>query len=382
MTQTAEIPAHELRGRALDHYRAELDEGRDPSARELAELFDRTDRWARGIRSEVQAEREASTGTAAPVPDLAPESPAEHTPETGTVDAEELAPPADVEPAAETPAETPAETGPVPAPMDPHTPDPAPETDEADENPSRLAQNPAHDAPTVDPRPSGHPEGPSLTEPHTAAPSWTVQESTATLAPETPRNGERVIPVPLTVPAATPETPAETPARSAVAEQPATTVTETPAESPTAKPERKRIGTWPVWLVALGAFVSIWSGWVGLGEMTGFGVVHPLPGIADGFKINTAITLPIGVEAYAAFALRVWLSGRGTAKAVQFARASAIGALALGAFGQVTYHLLSAAGKTSAPWQITTAVACLPVAVLGMAAALAHLVRADDAGAR
>ena len=38
-------------------------------------------------------------------------------------------------------------------------------------------------------------------------------------------------------------------------------------------------------------------------------VVHPLPGIGDGFTINTAITLPIGVETYAAYALRVWLSG-------------------------------------------------------------------------
>jgi hypothetical protein len=29
---------------------------------------------------------------------------------------------------------------------------------------------------------------------------------------------------------------------------------------------------------------------------------------------------------------------------------------------------------TRAPWQITTSVACLPVAVLGMGAALAHLI--------
>jgi hypothetical protein len=32
---------------------------------------------------------------------------------------------------------------------------------------------------------------------------------------------------------------------------------------------------------------------------------------------------------------------------------------------------------TVAPWWITTAVACLPVAVLGMGAALAHLLHAD-----
>ncbi|MGW1341784.1 ABC transporter permease [Kribbella sp. NPDC002412] len=139
--------------------------------------------------------------------------------------------------------------------------------------------------------------------------------------------------------------------------------------------EDKPIASWPVWLLALPAFVAVWSGWVGLGEMTGFGVVHPLPGIADGFTLNTAITLPIGVETYAAFALHVWLSGRRVAAhARRFAMVSALSALGLGALGQVAYHLLDAAGVTVAPWPITTAVACLPVAVLGMGAALAHLI--------
>ncbi|MGH3342280.1 MAG: hypothetical protein ACRDPK_05210 [Carbonactinosporaceae bacterium] len=131
---------------------------------------------------------------------------------------------------------------------------------------------------------------------------------------------------------------------------------------------------WPLVLMAIPAFVAVWSGWVGLGELTGFGVVHPLPGIADGFSINSAITLPIGVETYAAFALRAWLSGDLPLRARRFAKWSAIGSLALGALGQVAYHLLGAANVTQAPWQITTLVACLPVAVLGMGAALAHLI--------
>lgn len=131
---------------------------------------------------------------------------------------------------------------------------------------------------------------------------------------------------------------------------------------------------WPLLLLAAPAFVAIWSGWVGLGDLTGFGVVHPLPGIADGLTLNTAITLPIGVETYAAFALRVWLSGTAPAPARRFARWSALGSLLLGAAGQIAYHLMTAAGMAEAPWQITAAVACLPVAVLGMGAALAHLV--------
>lgn len=140
----------------------------------------------------------------------------------------------------------------------------------------------------------------------------------------------------------------------------------------------RRALVWPVVLLALPAFVAIWSGWVGLGGLTGFGVVHPLPGIWDSFSINSAITLPIGVETYGAYALYVWLSGRVPDRARRFAKWSAIASLLVGALGQVAYHLLEAAGVTSAPWWITTAVACLPVAVLGMGAALAHLVRTHD----
>jgi hypothetical protein len=149
-----------------------------------------------------------------------------------------------------------------------------------------------------------------------------------------------------------------------------------PAEAP------RPVRSWPVLLLALPAFVAVWSGWVGLGTLTGFGVVHPLPGIADGFTINSAITLPIGVETYAAFALRLWLSGQVPASARRFAKWSALASLVLGALGQVAYHLLEASGVTRAPWQITTVVACLPVAVLGMGAALAHLVHAGPRPAR
>jgi hypothetical protein len=129
-------------------------------------------------------------------------------------------------------------------------------------------------------------------------------------------------------------------------------------------------------LLTLPAFIAVWSGWVGLGEKSGFGVVRPLPGIADQFVINSSITLPIGMEVYAAYALHVWLSGLVTGRAARFAACSAIGSLIVGAAGQVAYHLLEAAHILRAPWWITTVVACIPVAVLGMGAALARLVRA------
>jgi hypothetical protein len=45
--------------------------------------------------------------------------------------------------------------------------------------------------------------------------------------------------------------------------------------------------------------------------------------------------------------------------------------------GQVAYHLMAQAGTARAPWAITTIVSCLPVLVLGMGTALAHMLRAD-----
>jgi hypothetical protein len=118
--------------------------------------------------------------------------------------------------------------------------------------------------------------------------------------------------------------------------------------------------------------------------MTGFGLVRPFPGLWDSFQVNTAITLPVGVEAYGAYALRAWLAAasRTSERTRRFAKWSAIGSLLLGMSGQVAYHLLSEAHVGRAPWGITVAVACLPVLVLGMGAALSHLIHADaDAAA-
>ena len=136
---------------------------------------------------------------------------------------------------------------------------------------------------------------------------------------------------------------------------------------------------WPLLLIAAPAAVAVWSGWVGLGDLCGFGVVHPLPGIWDGLRLNTAITLPVGVESYGAYALTAWLVPGAPDAARRFAKRSAIGALALGCLGQVAYHLLAAAHVASAPWPVTMAVACLPVITLSFAAALTHLLRAGEA---
>lgn len=137
---------------------------------------------------------------------------------------------------------------------------------------------------------------------------------------------------------------------------------------------------WPLVLIAAPAAVAIWSGWVGLGGLCGFGPIHPLPGIAPGVVINTAITLPVGVEAYGAYALRAWLTPGVPGRAQRFARRSAIGALVLGMCGQVIYHLLSAAHAARAPWPVVMLVSCIPVITLGFGAALTHLLRALEVG--
>ena len=137
----------------------------------------------------------------------------------------------------------------------------------------------------------------------------------------------------------------------------------------------KTLPRWPLYLIAAPAAVAVWSGWVGLGQLCGFGIIHPLPGIWDAATVNTAVTLPIGVEAYGAYALGAWLSPGVPQSARRFAKWSAIGSLTLGVLGQVAYHLLSAAHATRAPWPVVVLVSSLPVIVLGFGAALSHLLR-------
>jgi hypothetical protein len=139
--------------------------------------------------------------------------------------------------------------------------------------------------------------------------------------------------------------------------------------SVTARPVKR----WPLFLIGSPAAVAVWSGWVGLGGLCGFGIIHPLPGIWDAARLNTAITLPIGVEAYGAYALGAWLTPGTPPQARRFARGSAIGALVLGMAGQVIYHLLAAAHATRAPWPVVMLVSCMPVVTLGFGAALTHL---------
>ena len=153
--------------------------------------------------------------------------------------------------------------------------------------------------------------------------------------------------------------------------------------SGTVRDHARTMRSWPLLVLAVPAAAEVWSGWVGIAQKTGFGMVSLLPGIWSSLHLDTAVTLPVGVECYAAYALRAWLA---TGHAIsdrtrRFAKRSAICSFALGMAGQVAFHLMDQDRTTRAPWVITTLVSCLPVLVLGMGTALAHMLREDAAAA-
>ena len=88
----------------------------------------------------------------------------------------------------------------------------------------------------------------------------------------------------------------------------------------------RTVRSWPLLVLAAPAAAGAWAGWAGIAQKTGFGLVAPLPGIWSSLHLDTTITLPVGVEAYAAYALRAWLATGQTVspRTRRFAKWSAI----------------------------------------------------------
>jgi hypothetical protein len=57
-------------------------------------------------------------------------------------------------------------------------------------------------------------------------------------------------------------------------------------QSPGLSTPRRPARSWPVLVLAAPAAVAVWSGWVGIGQMTGFGEIHPLPGLWGSLHLN------------------------------------------------------------------------------------------------
>jgi hypothetical protein len=55
------------------------------------------------------------------------------------------------------------------------------------------------------------------------------------------------------------------------------------------------VRSWPLLVLAAPAAAEVWSGWAGIAQKTGFGLVSPLPGIWPSLHLDTTITLPVGV---------------------------------------------------------------------------------------
>jgi hypothetical protein len=154
-----------------------------------------------------------------------------------------------------------------------------------------------------------------------------------------------------------------------------------PSTAPASEVRSKPVHTWPILIIAAGAFIAVWAGWVGLGGLTGFGMVNLLPGLVDDGKwatIDTRITLPASMEAYSAYAFYVLLHRNVPRRARIFAAWSAGLAVALGMGAQVADHQMIAAGVTVAPAWVISVVSCIPVATFALGAALRAMVRAGD----
>jgi hypothetical protein len=149
---------------------------------------------------------------------------------------------------------------------------------------------------------------------------------------------------------------------------PARTIGPAADRSPAAARPGWTVRSWPLLVLAVPAAAEVWSGWVGIAQKTGFGLVSPLPGMWNSLHLDTAVTLAVGVEAYAAYALRAWLPRNQavSAQTRRFAKWSAIFSFTFGMAGQVAYHLMAQAGMARAPWPVTTVVSCLPVLALGI----------------
>jgi hypothetical protein len=65
--------------------------------------------------------------------------------------------------------------------------------------------------------------------------------------------------------------------------------------SPGAARPARAVRSWPLLVLAAPAAAEVWSGWVGIAQKTGFGLVSPLPGIWPALHLDTSITLPVGV---------------------------------------------------------------------------------------
>jgi hypothetical protein len=129
---------------------------------------------------------------------------------------------------------------------------------------------------------------------------------------------------------------------------------------------------WPLYLISVGAVLAVWSGWVELGVMCGFGIEQPLYGIWNGLRINAAISLPLSMEAYGFYAMGFWFDPGEADDVRSYAQWTTILAYCLGFAAQATYHVLAAMHAAHAPIPVVVLVSGVPVATICAAGGLLH----------
>jgi hypothetical protein len=128
---------------------------------------------------------------------------------------------------------------------------------------------------------------------------------------------------------------------------------------------------WILAVIAAACGIEVCATWTGIGARSGFPVIRLPFGIA---RIPTDFCLMVCMEAYAYFALSIWLTRTGR-RSGPFAMWSGLGAMALSLVGQVADHVTGA--NAIPPVWLRGFVAALPVVALFLGAVLAHLVRRD-----
>jgi hypothetical protein len=144
-----------------------------------------------------------------------------------------------------------------------------------------------------------------------------------------------------------------------------------PATTPQHAKPATRDHLWVLAVIAAACGLEVCATWTGIGSRAGFPVIRLPYGIA---KIPTDFCLMVCMEAYAYYALSIWLTRPGR-RSGPFAMWSGLGAMALSLVGQVAYHVT---GATAIPPQwLIGFVSALPVIALFFGAILAHFVRTD-----
>jgi len=142
----------------------------------------------------------------------------------------------------------------------------------------------------------------------------------------------------------------------------------------TARPGRT-VRSWPLLVLAAPAAAEVRVGRHRAEDRNRAGL--PLPGIWPSLHLDTAVTLPVSRPTPHTRYAPGWHATARSAPGPAGSPSGRRSSFALGMAGQVAYHLLAQAGMARAPWAITTIVSCLPVLVLAMGTALAHMLRAD-----